>query len=299
MKIGYPCINRTLACQGNRTFRLRSYSPRRFMETVENNLGCLKDIVHFNVAHGILFFRITSDLIPFASHPVCDMDWQRHFRKAFSEIGVIIRSKGMRISMHPDQFTLINTPGRDIFERSVAELTYHCEVLDLLELDGSAKMQIHVGGVYKNRPESIRRFIDRFHELDPAIVRRLVIENDDRSYTVDECLSIHHETGIPVLFDVFHHSLLNSGRPWPNLLEACAKTWAASDGIPMMDYSSQEKGKRAGSHAQTLDRNDFERFLCHSRPYDFDLMLEIKDKEKSALRAIGYASGDGRLKIRE
>ena len=57
----------------------------------------------------------------------------------------------------------------------------------------------------------MRRFISRYKELPYAVRRRLVIENDDRNYTLDDCLAIYAETGIPVLFDALHHELNNSG----------------------------------------------------------------------------------------
>ena len=58
MKIGYPCINRTIGCSSDRTFRLKSYSKTRLIETVENNLGCLDKILRYNVEHNMLFFSI-------------------------------------------------------------------------------------------------------------------------------------------------------------------------------------------------------------------------------------------------
>ncbi len=67
MKIGYPCINRTVKCCSAK-FRLSSYSEERLIETTAANLMCLEKILEFNRARSILFFRITSDLIPFASH---------------------------------------------------------------------------------------------------------------------------------------------------------------------------------------------------------------------------------------
>ena len=193
MKIGYPCINRTLGCKGDRTFRLKSYSERRLIDTVTNNLDCLSDILKFNLKHHLLFFRITSDLVPFASHPVCQFDWLSYFKDQLTSIGAYIRSHDIRISMHPGQYTVLNSQDSEILARSIKELQYHVDVLDALELDASAKIQIHVGGVYGDKDGSIQRFIERYCSLDEAIRRRLVIENDDRSYTVDDCMKIHME----------------------------------------------------------------------------------------------------------
>jgi len=295
MKIGYPCINLTLECRGNRTFRLKSYSEERLIQTVENNLDCSLEILRFNTRQDILFFRITSDLVPFASHPICRFDWGGFFRHKLAEIGDFIKAHRIRISMHPDQFTLINSIDTRVFERSLKELTYHARVLDVMGLDTSAKIQIHVGGVYGDKEGSISRFIERFAGIDEEIKRRLVVENDDRFYTVEDCLRIHAQTGIPVLFDVLHHQANNSGKTIGEALNLVAETWSTNDGIPMVDYSSQKRGQRKGRHAPSIDTRDFKQFLEETKFFDFDLMLEIKDKEKSALKAIEIARHDRRF----
>ena len=295
MKIGYPCLNLTIGCKADRTFRLKSFSEQRLIETVANNLDCLRQILRWNVERHLLFFRITSDLVPFASHPVCRFDWPGYFREPFARIGDFIRTNHIRISMHPDPFTLINSREEAVFERSSRELLYHAQVLGALGLDATAKIQIHVGGVYGDKEESIRRFIRRFACLDPAVRARLVIENDEKSYTLRDCLTIHRETAVPVLFDVFHHSLLNHGEDLHACFEMAGPTWRAADGVPMVDYSSQAPGKPAGSHAPSIDLDDFRTFLARSRPFDFDVMLEIKDKETSAAQAVAVAREDERF----
>ncbi len=295
MKIGYPCLNLTIGCKADRTFWLKSFSEQKLIETVVNNLDCLSEILRWNVERHILFFRITSDLVPFASHPVCRFDWREHFRERFARIGAFIRTHNIRISMHPDPFTLINSREEAIFERSQRELLYHAQVLDALGLDPTAKIQIHVGGVYGDKEESIRRFLRRCASLDPAVRTRLVIENDEKSYSLRDCLTLHRATGLPVLFDVFHHSLLNQGEDVHAGLEMTGPTWSARDGVPMVDYSSQAAGKPAGSHAPSIDVEDFRAYLARSRPLDFDLMLEIKDKETSAAQAVALAQEDDRF----
>jgi len=286
MKIGYPCINRTIGCTSNSTFRLASYTEERLVQKVENNLECLSKILQYNVQHGFFFFRISSDLIPFASHPVCTFDWAGHFRGQLRKVGEFIREHNIRISMHPDQFVLINAFKEDVVERSIKELEYHCTVLDKMGLHSTAKIQIHVGGVYGDKGSAVDRFIERYNALGESLKSRLVIENDERLYSLVDCLSVHQIIGIPVIFDAFHHQCRNNGETVRQGLELSATTWKESDGIPMVDYSSQQRGQRPGSHAKTLNREMFKKFLQETRGLDFDVMLEIKDKENSASKAL-------------
>ena len=297
MRIGYPCINRTIDCTANSTFRLKSYSETRLKQTVKNNLDCLIRILQFNLEERLFFFRISSDLVPFASHPINTFNWQGHFQKKFEEIGEFIIKNRMRISIHPDQFTLINSIKEDIFERSKNELKYHAEILDLLKLDTSAKIQIHVGGAYGEKEKSIERFVTRFGMLDDSIIRRLVIENDDKLYDLNDCLRINAKIQIPILFDVFHHKLNNSGNlTTEESFKLTTKTWHEErDGIPMVDYSSQEANGSPRQHTETINIEDFDLFLKQTQQFDFDIMLEIKDKEKSAIEAIALAIKDWRV----
>lgn len=295
MRIGYPCINLTIDCKADRTFRLASYSEERLAATIKNNISCLLKILQWNVKHQIFFFRITSDLIPFASHPVCTFPWKERFTTEFRTIGEFIKEHEIRISLHPDQFVLLNSPDEGIVERSTRELVYHAEILELLGLDQTAKFQLHIGGVYGDRERSLHRFVKVVSSLQERLLRHLVIENDEKLYAAADCLRVHEETGLPVLLDIFHHTCLHHGEDLQDLLTRIAYTWRRVDGIPMADYSSQHLLKRTGSHADTLDVENFRNFLKASYPHNLDLMLEIKDKEKSALRAVDIAASDSRF----
>jgi len=286
MKIGYPCINRSLPCRSGGTFRLASFSEERLIETVNANLDCLEDMLRFNVEHGLLFLRLTSDLIPFASHPICRFDWVGHFSPRFEKIGRLIKRHGMRIVMHPDQFVVLNSPRPDVVERSVAELRYHARLLDAMRLGPSAKLQIHLGGLYGDKESALDRFIQKYLILDDRIRARLCIENDDRLFSLADCLQVHRAVGIPVIFDTFHHSLLNEGETPGQAVRLAADTWRRRDGVLLVDYSSQQPGMRPGVHAETIDLRHFRLTLRKMDFQDCDVMLEIKDKEASALRAL-------------
>jgi UV DNA damage endonuclease len=284
MKIGYPCSNLTIDCSTARTFRLASWSPERLIDTVNANLDCLERVLAWNAQHGIAFFRISSATIPFASHPVMTVDWQRQFADRFAAIGRLIREHGMRINTHPGQYVLINSPREDVVERSVAELVYHAEMFDLIGLDDTAKIQIHTGGVYGDKSSAIDQFVERYAALPEIVRRRLVIENDERQYALADNLAIHERTGIPVLLDVFHHRLLNTGESLDAAIDRFMPTWKGH-GTPMMDYSTQHPDKQPGAHTQSIDLDDFSGVLAEIGNREVDVMLEIKDKEHSALAA--------------
>lgn len=287
MKIGYPCINTSIQRHHKSTFRLASYSEMRLIQTVRDNLAHLEKILKFNVENRLLFFRISSDLVPFASHPICKFNWIDNFKSEFKQLGEYIKANNIRISMHPDQFVILNSSNDKVTDNSINELKYHCNILDAMDLDQTAKVQIHVGGVYGDKPRAIKKFIECYFTLSEAIKKRIAIENDDHLFNLKDCLEIHQQTGIPIIFDNFHHECFNYSKE--SIIQAIKKaslTWKVKDGLPMLDYSSQSKGERKGKHAATLDPLLFCNFIMETQRLDFDVMLEIKDKEKSALAAL-------------
>ncbi len=295
MKIGYPCINETLDCSSSRTFRLASYSEERLIAIVEQNLACLRRILEYNVNHGLLFFRLTSGLVPFASHEVNKYNWQQHFKMTFRRLGEYIKNNDMRISMHPDQFVVLNSPNEQTVRNSISELVYQASILDLMGLDTSAKLQIHGGGAYGDKPVAIQRFAEVYHTLPASVKARLCVENDDRTYTLQDCLQLHELTGMPVIFDNLHHECVNNGEPMRDAVQMAAATWQSErDGILMMDYSSQAIGERRGKHTQSIQQELFHDFLAETEGLDMDIMLEIKDKEESAHKALQIAKALGR-----
>lgn len=116
----------------------------------------------------------------------------------------------MRLSMHPGQYTLLNAINEDVLQRSIADLRYHCDILNLMELDDTSKLILHIGGIYGDKMAAIQRFIFVFHHLDEDIKQRLIIENDDRYYTLEDVLYISDKIQIPVIFDNLHHEILPS-----------------------------------------------------------------------------------------
>jgi len=287
MKIGYPCVNEAMDCTAASTFRLAFYSEERLIASVANNLACVRRMLEWNVSQGLLFFRMGSGIVPFGSHEINTFPWQSHFKAEFKALGDYIKANNLRVSFHPDQFVVLNSPDPGIVQRSIAELVYQGSMFDLMELDSTAKLQIHVGGLYGDRDLAISRFAAVHATLPEAVKVRLVVENDDRLFSLRDCLRLHELTAVPILFDNFHHECLNHGESMTDALHLAAGTWnLAHDGVPMMDYSSQAPGERKGKHTAEIVEDLFRDFLAQLQGLEMDIMLEIKNKEVSALQAV-------------
>ena len=285
IRIGYACINTKLD-PPNRTCRLKNATPEKILELASANVAALQPILEWNAAHGIELYRITSDLIPFGSHPVNTVPWWRILKSQFERLAEFIASKHLRVSMHPGQFTILNSPRREVIANTVKELEYHTAVLDALGVDDSHKIVIHLGGIYGDKAESLSRFIETCKSLDPRIKGRLVIENDERCYTVADTLTASKAIGVPVVFDVFHHIWNPALEPLPvrSIIGVAAKTWRKRDGRVKIHYSNQWPGGPAGAHSKSIHLGKFLQFYDSIHDLDVDIMLEVKDKEQSVLK---------------
>ncbi len=282
IRIGYVGINTELP-SASRTFRLAGYSVQRMLGTSTANLAALQQILAWNADHGIRLFRITSNLIPFGSHPVNRGEWKQALRHDLAKIGRFIRDQGMRVSMHPGQYSVLNSPHEATHENTLRELAYHEAVFSLMELGFDHKIVIHGGGAYGNKENATRVLVDRLVELDSRVLLRLVLENDERVFTARDIIAICKASGIPGVLDVFHHRVLPSfsGKGIREVIETFAPSWAGAR--QKIHYSNQEPGKVPGSHSSRVDIDAFGSFYAEIRDLDLDIMLEVKDKQESVL----------------
>jgi UV DNA damage endonuclease len=260
-------------------------------DIIRSNLASLDRILEYNIQNGIKLFRISSDIIPFGSHPVNTLKWWEEFSDILKMIGNKALVNGIRLSMHPGQYTVLNSPDEAVADRAVEDLKYHCRFLDAMGLGAEHKIILHIGGIYGDKKAAARRFIQNHRCLDSNIRCRLVIENDDRQYTISDVLSIGKDEGIPVVFDNLHHqvnpdNILSEGE-W---IVACRKTWKQKDGPQKLHYSQQDKDKRSGSHSATLDVSEFAEFYRSLPKQDTDIMVEVKDKNLSSIKCINVIS---------
>ena len=243
MSIGYA--SKTLAAPGARMQSVvqRLATPDRLAQAIDGNLRALDAALDYQAKNGIHLFRISSDVIPFGSSPVNALDWMRDFEPHLAALGRKARRHGIRLSMHPGQYTVLNSPDADVVERAKLDLAYHAAFLDALGMDASGKIVLHVGGAYGDKPRALERFANAYATLPLAVRRRLVIENDDRLFTAQDVLALSTIELAPFL--AFYRSLAEHRTD-------------SSFGMP-------------------------------------DIMLEVKDKNLSAIKCILCTSEHGRF----
>ncbi len=288
MDIGYACLTYAVPGLDYRTCLLKNAVPENLERLICHNLDALECAVAYNVQYGIRLFRISSEVIPLASHPEFRFDWEGRFASSLRRLGGLMKQAGMRVSMHPGQYTVLNTPDPALLQKSVADIAYHVRFLDSLGVDASCKVILHVGGAYGDQHAALRRFAQAWEGLDIAARRRIVVENDERLFNIAQVLALGSELGIPVVFDALHHRLNSpeEGLSDGEWIRRCSASWKPCDGRQKIHYSQQAGSGRPGAHSATIRLREFVDYLERAGRPDVDVMLETKDKNISAVKCI-------------
>ncbi|HKM02364.1 MAG TPA: UV DNA damage repair endonuclease UvsE [Bacilli bacterium] len=301
--IGYACQNLDVEMGVYKTARINRFNDEVARELIAHNLSVLEGMIDYNIENNIKMFRVTSSLIPFASNKeVMSLDWQTTFQAELAHIARKILDNNIRISLHPGQYTVLNSLSEEVVERSILELEYHVDIIESLGGDQTSKMIIHIGGVFGDKELSIARFIEVVNtRLSERIRRHLILENDDRLYNAEEVNHIAKMTRLPMVFDNLH----NECNPCPGRLDErtlilqAFSTWKKTDGRPKIHYSQQDIGKRIGAHTYTINAEKFNEFFKPLADLSFDIMLEVKDKNRSAVKIITYINNDHKAAEKE
>lgn len=297
MSIGYACKTIGVLNTDMKSCILKNVSFEKLTDLIKHNINSLNNIIDYNIRNNIKLFRISSDLIPFGSNEVNEIKWWEIFSDELSSIGMKIKDSQMRVSVHPGQYTVLNSNKKDVVLKAIDDLVYHARILDSLCLNSEHKIVLHIGGVYGNKELSIERFVENYKLLTDNIKNRLVIENDDKMYNIEEVLDIGIKLNIPVIFDNLHNYINYPERKMSESywIEQCRATWKKEDGNQKIHYSQQSEQKKKGSHSDFISINQFMRFYDMLKRDDIDIMLEVKDKNLSAVKCINCTSKD--LKI--
>lgn len=244
------------------------------------NLHHTKRILYYNIAHEIQLYRLSSSLVPLATHPEVMWDFITPFKDDWEEIGGLFQKFKLRVSFHPNQFTLFTSPREKVTRNAVIDMEYHYRMLEALNALENGIINIHIGGAYGNKDESLTRFHENLKTLPAEIKRKMTLENDDKTYNVEETLITCEKENIPMILD-YHHHMANSGEADLSLyLERIFETWKNHNCVPKVHLSSPKSEQAYRSHADFVSTDFVLPFLKMAKDIsqDFDIMIEAKKK---------------------
>jgi UV DNA damage endonuclease len=291
IRLGLCCIFREQPIAFRRTTAaaLKNLSKRgrqdRLAGLCRHNALSLADALAYCARSGIGDFRINSQLLPLYTHPaygyrLAELPGGAEIGRLLAGCGAFARKHRMRTTFHPDQFVLLNSPSREITDRSVEELAYQAELADLV---GADVLNIHGGGAYGEPAAALDRLCRRIERLPDAIRRRLTLENDDRVFAPADLLPVSRATGVPLAYDVHHHRVLPDGLSVEEATRAALSTWRRE---PLFHVSSPIggwKGKDTNRHHDFVSLSDVPS-CWRTLGRTITVEVEAKAKEVAVLR---------------
>ncbi len=167
-------------------------------------------------------------------------------------------------------------------------------MLSLLKLppqqDRDAVLILHLGGVFGDKEATVQRFKDNYAKLPQGVKNRVVLENDDVSWSVHDLLPICEELNIPLCLDFHHHNIIfdsnqirEGTKDIMDLYPRILQTWRRKGITPKMHYSEPTPQAVTGRQRRKHNPRPFTLPPC---PADMDLMIEAKDKVSKVLQSL-------------
>lgn len=288
---------------------LKSNDTRRWQKNphLRTSVEYLEEIFSYLEKQRIKMYRMSSDVAPYVTHP--DMpQFHNQVAEAKGELTALGRrasAMGLRLSFHPSQYTILNSPDPELNRKSVLDIESQASILDLMGAGPEGCIVVHVGGVYGDKPAAMTRWVETYKALPEASKRRLVLENDDISYSAAEVLELHERTGVACVFDSHHFCCNNPegleiGATAARFLATWqgrgrAKTHVSSPRTQMRELKRRNRKTKKletvampplwTGHADYIDPFSFID-LIRRMPKDaeFDVMLEAKVKDLALRR---------------
>ena len=295
--LGYACINMTLRkdkITTNRSMIKRTFLKEgitRSSDLALQNTRDLIEIIKWNHKNGFKLFRMTSDLIPWASEfSLSSMPDYRKISILLNGAGSLAAKYGQRITSHPGPFNVLVSPNERVVNNTIRDLSIHGEIFDLMGLSRTPynKINIHCNGVYGDKQSAMDRFCKNFERLPESVQTRLTVENDDKAsmYSVKDLMYIHERTGIPIVFDYHHHKFCTGDMTEQEALELAMSTWG--DIKPIVHYS--ESRTLEDETAKPQAHSDYIYSEINTYGHDLDIVVEAKAKELTVLNYLSNFS---------
>lgn len=265
----------------------KNYNTSKLLEITKDNLEALNEIIKYNIKNNFHFYRLTSKLVPLATHNKVSFDYIAPLKDEYKKISKLINDNNIRVDSHPDQYAVLNSMDSKIVKNTVEILEYHYKIMDALGIKDKIII-IHVGSSACGKKASITRFINNFNKLSDYIKKCIAVENDDKIYNIKDVLELCHKIKVPMVLDYHHFICNNEGENLKDYLNDIIETWNGR--LAKMHFSSPKSKlkKEFRSHNDYINSDDFINFinLIKTQDKDIDIMLEAKAKDDAISRLV-------------
>lgn len=288
IRLGYACISNVLNLSSSKTITLSYYKrinnklrKDKISNIIENNLDSLCEIIKYNIKNDIHFFRITAKLIPLMDIVGIDLS---KYKKKFNYIGRLIRDSNMRVSTHIDQYCVLNSINNEVVLNSINLLNDLVKVMDMFNIKYDLIM--HVGSKSGGIKQSMDRFINNFNLLNVKVKRRIVLENDDKSFNVYQTLKLCEKLNIPMCLDIHHHYCNKCSKDICFYIDRIYNTW--NNKTCKIHISSMKSKKEYRAHNNYIKYLDFIKLIdiIRNKNINTDIMLEAKEKDIALFKLV-------------
>lgn len=292
LRLGYVALSKSLDLTSSHTITYTNFEKEnmpynKLYDVINDNLDALTEILNYNIKNNIHFYRLTSKLVPLATHKNVNFDYIKPFINKFKYIGNLIKTNNLRVDVHPDQFTVLNSTNKEIVANSIINLKYHYKILEALNIKNKIII-LHIGGAQFGKDNSINRFINNFNKLPNYLKKCIAIENDDKIFNITDCLYISRILNIPIVFDYHHYICNNNNEKLESFILEVFNTW--HNKTPKIHFSSPKSNlkKEFRSHNDYIDISSFISFIEKMKYInrDFDIMIEAKEKDAALFRLV-------------
>ena len=292
IRLGYVALSKSMDLTSSHTITYTNFEKEnmpynKLYDVINDNLDVLTEILNYNIKNNIHFYRLTSKLVPLATHKNVNFDYIKPFINKFKYIGNLIKTNSLRVDVHPDQFTVLNSTNKEIVANSILNLKYHYKILEALNIKNKIII-LHIGGAQFGKDNSIKRFINNFNKLPNYLKKCIAIENDDKIFNITDCLYISRILNIPIVFDYHHYICNNNNEKLESFILEVFNTW--HNKTPKIHFSSPKSNlkKEFRSHNDYIDISSFISFIEKIKYInrDFDIMIEAKGKDAALFRLV-------------
>ncbi len=290
IRLGYVAISKSLEnVTSSHTLTYTNFKKdnniNKIYEVIDKNLNDLEKIITYNIKNNIHFYRLSSKIIPLDN---IKLDYFTKFKNKFSKIAKLINDNNMRVDVHPNQFTVLNSVKEEVLTNTNLILENQYQLLSYFDIKNKVII-LHVGSNVLGKKNSLRRFINNFNKLPNYLKECIAIENDDKIFNISDVLDIANQLNIPLVLD-YHHHLCNGSKEIDitSYYEKIFATWKKIN--PKVHFSSPKANNKKDirSHNDYIDVDTFIAFIEEIKhlPYDIDIMLEAKEKDEALFRLV-------------